>query len=546
MNDLKDLKDALKDPLKDPKNDHPTSQDSFEAESRANQNASKAYKVAEHFEHQGYVRDALTGYSISIQYAQSLKFAHLPLERWKSTLDRMNRISGTLLEVAHRDYQQKNWSQCHELLSGILEALKPVSGLLPHSHSFGRRAPIHPLLTGDILKGRRDEATRLYERNLLTWGEEAYRKARKDGSWIDARKPYEEMTASVYAGEKTRRKGNEGLSRIDNIIAASHIPAGLVIGVLPSRNKQDVTLHIVSKTTDLAIRSKEIQSLLSSMEFQKKLHSIQRILLTREVEQTVGSIDFTKVFPNKVVWRDPSPDEAAWNIKALSEETASLDHFAAVLSLPRNARQQQLLGLTQWTQKDVERASQLVEFFIKKSGIKRSSVTTWSENRGGLWAWVSEKLGWGTTHDKVMKVLQTRKKVLILFAHGDNKRVKLLDGTELTADEISELHLKHKPTVLLFSCEGGKPGNRSDASDSLQQAFKKAGADAIWAFEEKVDVGEAVSIALSLMEKVKSGNKSTLDVWEEVVREVQRKKGPRVRLKVQRDTDFGRRDGVFA
>jgi hypothetical protein len=95
--------------------------------------------------------------------------------------------------------------------------------------------------------------------------------------------------------------------------------------------------------------------------------------------------------------------------------------------------------------------------------------------------------------------------------------------------------------VFLFSCEGGKPGDKSDASDSLQQAFKKAGANAVWAFEEKVEARDAISIALKLLNQLKSGI-SMLGPIEEIARTSKY----RVRLKARREVDIGQQDRLCA
>jgi hypothetical protein len=153
-------------------------------------------------------------------------------------------------------------------------------------------------------------------------------------------------------------------------------------------------------------------------------------------------------------------------------------------------------------------------------------------NHGGLIGWVFEALGLTRARENLLKAFETKSGVLIFFAHGDREKLYLPDGTVITAEEVSRLRLPSRPLILLFSCEGGKPSAESETVASFPDAFKKAGARAILSFEEKVDAGEAASLAMTFLEHVRSG-KTDLSAIQETVLEIQARKGPRVRLKAE-------------
>jgi hypothetical protein len=87
--------------------------------------------------------------------------------------------------------------------------------------------------------------------------------------------------------------------------------------------------------------------------------------------------------------------------------------------------------------------------------------------------------------------------------------------------------------VFLFSCEGGQRGP-SEAGSAIADALKDAGAAAVWSFEDKLDAGEAMTSAESLLDQVKRGG-SMLDAIKALAKGVSRFKGPRVYLRVQID-----------
>jgi hypothetical protein len=64
--------------------------------------------------------------------------------------------------------------------------------------------------------------------------------------------------------------------------------------------------------------------------------------------------------------------------------------------------------------------------------------------------------------------------------------------------------------------------------------LKDAGAAAVWSFEDKLDAGEAMTSAESLLDQVKRGG-SMLDAIKALAKGVSRFKGPRVYLRVQID-----------
>jgi len=475
------------------------------------------YRAAEDSEKAGKLEEAL------ILYSKSLTFGATRART------RIEEISGTLIRHARNDYKNRKWQSCHQKLSQLLEVL---GALFLFDENI-----VSPLArTSDTMEQRMKEAMQLLERNLLTWGKDSYRKAREDGSWADARVPYETLMNDKYASEVNRLEAYERLKRIDNLDAVYKMPGReMVIDVLMKTNELGI-IHIATKTTDLLMKSEKIEVLPRSKIFQKALQDVQRILLTPNVEKKMGDVDCTRAFPDKAVWRDPSLEEAVKTIDALSKQKFSLRDSTAVLLLPRNESQQELLGLT-WSDDNRKRVWEAAENFINKnSGID-------IVNHGGLLERALEKLNKKSIHEKLLKALKKKKNVLIFFAHTEPNLLRTPDGKILTSEEVSRLDLhRNKPNVFLFCCEGGKPGGKSDASLSLQQAFKTAGANAVWAFEEKVDACQAIYIASELLNRMKI-RKSILDAVEEIVREFPKY---RIRLKARRENDIGQQDRFYA
>ena len=125
-----------------------------------------------------------------------------------------------------------------------------------------------------------------------------------------------------------------------------------------------------------------------------------------------------------------------------------------------------------------------------------------------------------------------KKNVLIFIAHGDRQHLYTPDGASIAVSDIQKLHLDYnRPTVFLFSCEGGKTG-KSDSGPALADALKTAGARAVWSFEEKLDAGEALSAAASLLSDMRRG-RSMLDAMQTLAQTLRKYRAPKVYLKVQ-------------
>ena len=447
-----------------------------------------------------------------------------PMERYVPSVGNVIEESiqpDSLLKKAQDDNQKKQWLNCDKKLSQILESSQ----------------------TDQRLK---EAAIRLSEYNLLAWGQEAYQKARQTREWAEARQPYEKLKNSKDINGNQKLKACELLKRIDNNEAVNLMPAGsLVLDFLPLSGE----IHLAIKNPDLSEETETFKTMTEMEKLKQKLKHEKRILISADAgRSTVADYDFTKVFPMMVVWRDPKLHQAAKDINELCNEPLSLKDCATAVLFPRNAGQQELLGLN-WSDKDRARAWEGAEIFPKESGI--SDVVTSPWNRRGLLGWAYEKLTLKPLKEELINTLQTKKGVLIFFSHGDRDGISLLDGTKLTAVDVSNLDLsKNKPVVLIFSCEAAKREEKADksfASDSIVEALKRAGAKAVFGFEEKVDAAESISDALKFTGAFKPSQqekerKTTVgEALERMILEIQRKKGPKTMLKVQRENEMVRR-----
>lgn len=210
-----------------------------------------------------------------------------------------------------------------------------------------------------------------------------------------------------------------------------------------------------------------------------------------------------------------------------------MEDISLAMLLPRDDNQKEKLGLHDWSAEDQRRAWESAQHFLDESGIR--DVITEKINRGGIIGSFYERFGTPDIHERLLDALVQKKNVLIFMAHGDREHLYAPDGTSVAVRDIERLDLSYnRPTVFLFSCEGGKTG-KSDSSPALADALKKAGAGVIWSFEEKLDAGEAMSAASMLLDDLKLG-KSMMDGIEALVRTLQKLNGPKVYLRVQRNT----------
>ena len=485
------------------------------------------YRAAKNSEKRRNLGGALIAYSKSLGGSD-----YLTASDANDAFDRIKDISSTLLRQSDKDYQNRQWQSCHKKLSEVFEAADSSHSAFYNKYkNLPGMAPHTGLMVG-WLQMKKVEATQLYERNLITWGEDSYRKAREDGSWANARIPYETMKNSRYAGEVKKLEAYEWSRCIDNLEAAFKMPGGIVVDVMPWSDKIQ-RIHMASETADLLMEGESIESLTNSNEFKKELQSAKRILVTRDAGKEKGVVELEKVFPNKVVWQDPNVGEAGDTIDALSKQKFSLKDSTTVLLFPRNDSERILLGLD-WSEDTRKRVWESAHGFLdQNSGMD-------VVNRGGFVERFFKKEDREPIHQRLLKALQEQKNVLIFFAHGGRNLLHTPDGKILTAEEVSKLDLRrNKPNVFLLNCEGGKPGEKSDASDSLQQAFKKAGANLVFAFEQKIDASTAITIASKLLEEMKSRT-SILDAIEEIAREFQTRYS--IRLKARLETDITQQD----
>ena len=429
-----------------------------------------------------------------------------------------------LFDQAQKDYQENKWTKCHEKLSILLDS--------PQTD-----------------QGTREMAIRLYQANLEALTSFAYQEARLSRDWSLARRSYQICRDSRYTDALQKLEAEDTLRQIDNQQAVDLMPANsLILEVLPSGY-----FHLAMKSLELSYEKETFKTMFEMEGLQEQLQHEKRILIGPEARKRgLADYDFTQVFPDKVVWRDPNLEQAAKDIKGLCNETLSLKDFSTAVLLPRDVRQQELLGLN-WTDKDRDRAWEGAEGFIKESGI--SDVVTSPWNRRGLLGWVSKKKTLKPLKEELVNTLQTKKGVLIFFSHGDRDGISLLDGNRLTAVEVSKLDLsKNKPVVLIFSCEAAKREEKvgkSVVSYSIVEALKKAGAKAVFGFQEKVDAGESTSDALKFTKAFKSSKtvqekKTTVgEALEKMILEIQGKKGPRTMLKVKIETETARQKSYW-
>lgn len=397
------------------------------------------------------------------------------------------------------------------------------------------------------IRQRRDAA-----KLLVNWGEEAYRKKEMDG---ERESPLAWWLFITLGRIKKLPAENDALAhayqnRIMN--ADSSHPALLpsktvVLDLLSSPAVRPFYIHVYRFTegawrpnltmdTMVKINVNTVQELLQDEEWKNLLSTLQdvdKIVLTSNASMAFNNgRALSAMFPGKVVWRDPFLDETADSLRSFEKSSFRPEYFKAFLFLPVNARQKERIGLQAWSQDQLNQSRDAAESFLDESGIE---VQTKPLNRGGLTTW------WADTRRNVPlkelfdKSLEHDSGVIILFAHGDSEKLFLQDGTVIDAHEIAKKRLYHHPVILLFSCEGGKPAERSAASLSFAEAFKQAGARAVWSFEEPVDVREAVSTSNKFLNRLRAGN-TLLQAIQSTVLELQNKKGPQTRLKAKRET----------
>lgn len=324
--------------------------------------------------------------------------------------------------------------------------------------------------------------------------------------------------------------------RSENLSEAASLPAGtlavdhLKVGLLGSY------FHVFAANgvIDLAVRANSVQELLANPDFQGIHDRIARgsdLLLTPSVSSVGGWPDALHAsFPDTTVWSDPYIGEAAQSLSSMQQAKLTPTDFDVAILLPKNATQQAAMGLG-WTDAQRDHAWQASEYL--KTRAPKNTIVTQAANRTGITGWATDLIGTDSKKE-VLHSLANSKGVVVLFAHGDRDGVYTPEGQKLTVADVSglDLHANH-PIVLLMSCEGGQ--GSSDASSSLAQAIKKAGATAVWSYGEKVDAAEASSATVKFLEKIREG-KTPLESFRSLSRDKAIKAGPRLHLKVELQT----------
>lgn len=345
----------------------------------------------------------------------------------------------------------------------------------------------------------------------------------------------------VRSNPSLRESSNSYLARARHFLDATEAPAETAfIDVLKVSESASVEvpyrLHVFNSTGDLdvVVSANNIDEAMSSVELKTALASTQAIssvvLVSAASDGPRSGAQAHEMFEDKIVWNSASVHEAAATLKSLQELHPKTEDFSLAMLLPKNKEQKQKLGLeNMWSTTDQQRTWESARSFVKRSGIE---VITEKVNRDGIFGWVSDLFASNDTQERLFDALMQKKNVLIFIAHGDREHLHSPDGTSIAVADIKKLQLSYnKPTVFLFSCEGGKT-DRSDTGPTLADALKDAGASAVWSFAEKLDAGEAMSAAESLLAEVKRG-RSMMDAMTALARTLRKLGGPKVYLRVQ-------------
>ncbi len=382
---------------------------------------------------------------------------------------------------------------------------------------------------------------------------DVYEIARQSREWAEARRIYESLLKNKHTDKSLTMIAKDRLRCIADHEAVDQMPPNsLVLEVLPSGG-----FHLAINNPDLRNEKETFKNLSEIRELQQKLQHAKRILIGPEARQSgLADSEISKAFPGKVLWWDSKLDESAKTVNKRFQETTSLKELATVVLFPRDAEQQELVGLN-WSQSVRDRAWAGVDNFLRESGI--SDIFETPRNRSTLLGWFSKKSEQKPLKEELVETIQKEKDVLIFFSHGDREGVYLPDqkGNKLTAEEVSKLDLsKNKPLVLLFSCEAIKPAGSSHspffrkkyvdpstASISIAEALNKAGAT-VFAFPYKVEAGESTIDALRFIEDVKKG-KTLGDALEQLYLRI-RENRPDPMLKVQIEIEILQQLNSFA
>lgn len=302
-----------------------------------------------------------------------------------------------------------------------------------------------------------------------------------------------------------------------------------VTAKLPKRAPIRETFHVCTSDG-------RVDHVLQAATQQELLTELPRIGGSQEFAGTVvvsglaakAASGFRDAFPRAFVTYDPSLEGARGALERLRTITVAPGDTAIALLLPRDAAQQQAMGLSHWNSDTRREAWDAVLSWMREA---KGTVVTWRSNRFRPSALIRRFWNGKTDRDVFLDALDRSPQVLVLFAHGARDHLVMPDGTFVTTEDLRVRHFKAKPIVLLLSCEGAQ-GAASDTTSSLAESLKEAGATAVWGFEQKVDVRDALMVARRFQEAA-TKKSAALSAMRAIDAERTKIGLPQMRLKVE-------------
>jgi len=335
------------------------------------------------------------------------------------------------------------------------------------------------------------------------------REARQAGRLYEARDEYTKLAASVKPDE-IREAGNE-LKDIYRKIAGE-MQAVIVAWI--AEGLENGSLHVSDGREGWTFSKAELDSPGRSESLQQLIDRAPRAARIVIADANSQRIWEGLIAPKEaVVWETFHLGEASRSLGEMNRQIATPHDVAAVPLLPRNAKEQKLMGLN-WKDPVRSEAWEAVEQTTRATGVRFERPV------------------------QMQEALAREASVVVFFAHGDRTRLKMPDGKNFSIEDAARLDLsRNRPVIFLVSCEGGKPGEPGEGGPSFAEAFKQRGARAVVAFEEKVDAREATGFVEDFFRELKRQeegaamrSRSLLDAIENAVRGW---KGPKLRLIVK-------------
>jgi hypothetical protein len=490
------------------------------------------FKRAEHSYAQGDVKDAAAGYE---------ELLADPGLAWDTRPRAEEAFRDTSYKLGVNSYRAQDWDQAAAALSNYVD--QSPAGDLRNRESF-------EMLADALMKaGVSDYAKHEWFSASLSFG-----KLVENSRRHTAVRPLR-LTNSVWSEFHEYVRSIPGMreqaafyqARENHLAEVENMPGEIaVIDVIANSSpastwaaaggKHPYTFHAFANggALDAVVSGANLQEAVASLEFRAlKANSpaISAVVVTGAAKEALaGPVTMQSLFPGKIVWHTDSTREAAENLAELKAAHPKIDDFSVAMLLPKNEDQKQKLGLQHWSREDQQRTWESAQNFLDQSGIR--DILTERVNRGGVTGWLYDWYGDSKTQERLFEALAQKKNVLIFIAHGDRQHLYSPDGSSIAVSDIQKLQLQgNRPTVFLFSCEGGKAG-KSDSGPTLADALKQAGAGSVWSFEEKIDAGEALSAASALLDEVKRG-RSMLDAIQTLALTLRKLGSPRIYLKTQ-------------